>query len=145
MPNKPKHPGGRPSKYKPEYCDMIVEHMKDGASMVSFASEIGVARCTLDQWAKDHPEFSGAIKIGKSACAAWWEKAARANAKDGGGNAALCIFGLKNMAPDEWREKQEIAHTSPDGSMSPKPTIDVTKLTTEQLKAIKAATNADNE
>ena len=34
-------PGGRPSSYKPEYCDTIVELMRDGASIEEVAADIG--------------------------------------------------------------------------------------------------------
>jgi len=39
-------------------------------------------------------------------------------------NPTLVIFGLKNMAPDEWREKQELQHSG---------SIDITKLPDEEL------------
>ena len=110
---------GRPTLYKPEYCDMIVAHMAEGASATSFAASVGVCRETITLWMNEHPEFMLSVKKGKAACATWWEKTARGNAVSGAGNATLCIFGLKNMAPDEWREKQEIDHRSTDGSMSP--------------------------
>lgn len=102
---------GRPTDYKPEYCQMIVEHMTEGASVTSFAAEIGKSRSTINLWMDAFPEFMEAVKTGKAKCAAWWEKKSRINAVEGGGNATLCIFGLKNMAPDEWREKQEIEHS----------------------------------
>jgi transposase len=105
---KPKHAGGRPSLYKPEYCEQIVAHMSDGSSATSFAASIGTCRDTISSWASERPEFSVALKKGKAACAAWWEKVSRSNAMEGGGNAALCIFGLKNMAPHEWKEKIEV-------------------------------------
>lgn len=111
---------GRPSKYDPKYCDMIVEHMAEGASMTSFAAEIDVARSTLNEWMEDHPEFSDAVKRGKSKCAAWWERLGRQGAQGGDVNPTLVIFGLKNMAADDWREKQEIDLSSSDGSMTPK-------------------------
>lgn len=104
--------GGRPTDYEERYCTEIIEHMKDGSSMSSFAAHIGVARSTINEWGYNHPEFSEAIKIGKAHCAAWWEKVARANALSGSGNAALTIFGLKNMAPEDWKDKQEFDHTS---------------------------------
>lgn len=66
-----------------------------------------------------NPEFSEAVKVAKAKCAAWWEKVGRENAVNGGGNATLVIFGLKNMADEDWREKQEIDHKSSDGSMTP--------------------------
>ena len=115
---------GRPTKFKPAYSDMLIEHMNEGASIASFAAEIGVARSTINQWAEDHDEFSEALKIGKAKCAAWWETKLRAIAVAGGGPGAATavIFGLKNMASDDWRDKQEMDHTSSDGSMTPKPT-----------------------
>lgn len=120
MTKKKENPGGRPTLYRQEYCEAIVAHMAEGASATSFAASVGVCRETISEWAATHSEFSVAVKKGKAACATWWEKTARGNAVSGAGNATLCIFGLKNMAPDEWREKQEIDHRSTDGSMSPK-------------------------
>lgn len=32
----------------------------------------------------------------------------------------MAVFGLKNMGRDEWSDKQELDHTSSDGSMTPK-------------------------
>ena len=119
---KVKRPVGRPSKYRPEYCDMVVDHMSEGASLTSFAAEIDVSRETISEWSRVHPEFSVAVKKGKAKCAAWWERLGRTGAMGGDVNPTLVIFGLKNMAAYDWRDKQELAHTSPDGSMSPKDT-----------------------
>lgn len=115
--------GGRPTKYRPEYCDAIIEHMSAGASMTSFAAEVGVARSTIGQWMQDYPEFKEAAEAAKAKCAAWWESVARKNAQTGDGSAALVIFGLKNMSPEDWKDKQEIDHQSSDGSMSQPTTI----------------------
>ena len=112
--------GGRPSSYKPEYCKAVIEHMEEGASIASFAASIDCGRSTINVWMEAHPEFLEAVKVGKAKCAAWWEKIGRKNAVEGGGNATLVIFGLKNMAAEDWREKQEIDHKSSDGSMTPK-------------------------
>lgn len=103
-------PAGRPSKYQKAYCDLVIEHMNEGASLTSFAAEIGVARSSINEWMEEHEEFSEAVKIAKAKCAAWWEKKGRTLAVDGGGNATLVIFGLKNMAAEDWREKQTVEH-----------------------------------
>lgn len=113
-----KNKGGRPTKYDPKYCEMIIEHMSDGASMTSFAAEIGVARSTINEWGEKNPEFSEAINIAKAKCASWWERVARSAAVGGESTPAIVIFGLKNMSPEDWRDKQEIDHRSTDGSMS---------------------------
>lgn len=104
--------GGRPTKYDPSYCDLVVEHCKTGASLTSFAASVDIARSTVNEWMEQHDEFSEAVKRAKAHCAAWWELNARNGAtgeKDV--NATLCIFGLKNMAAEDWREKQELQHS----------------------------------
>lgn len=114
------NPVGRPTKYDPAYCEQIVEHMAGGASVASFAAEIDVARSTINEWADVHPEFSEALSRGKAKCAAWWERVARSLAVTGEGNAPITIFGLRNMAHEDWKERKEVDHQSSDGSMTPK-------------------------
>lgn len=106
---------GRPSLYKPEYCRDVVEHCKDGASLTSFAAEIGVCRDTISEWMKAHDDFSVAAKCAKARAAAWWEKAGRSTATTGEGNATLCMFGMKNMGGGDWADKQQFEHSGPDG------------------------------
>jgi len=112
--------GGRPTKYKPEYSKRVIEHMADGASLTSFAAEVGVARSTINMWMEDNPKFSESVKIAKAKCAAWWEKLGRNNAVTGDGNATLVIFGLKNMGIEDWRDRKDVDLSSTDGSMTPK-------------------------
>jgi hypothetical protein len=110
---------GRPSKYDPAYCDQVVDHSADGASLTSFAAEIDVSRSTITEWCNEHPEFSAACARAKAKCAAWWESRGRSIAKDGGGPGAATVvmFGMKNMGSDDWKEAAQIDHTSSDGSM----------------------------
>jgi len=131
-------PSGRPTTYDPKYCQAVIEHMSEGASLTSFAASIDCARSTINVWMEANPEFSEAVKIGKSKCAQWWERVSRANAVEGGGNATLCIFGLKNMAPDEWREKQEIEHS---GKIDSNVSDDELDRRINDLIAIQAAKN----
>lgn len=112
-------PAGRPTKYLPAYCEAVVDHMAEGASLTSFAASIDVARSTIAGWMDEYPEFLYAVTRGKAKCAAWWETVARANAVTGDGNATLTVFGLKNMGADDWFDKREVDVKSSDGSMSP--------------------------
>ena len=104
---------GRPSKYRDTYCNEVISHMSEGASLTSFAGEIGVSRDTVSEWMKAHPEFSVAVHVGKAKCAAWWERAGRNIAMGNGGPGAstLAVFGMKNMAPDDWKDKTEVEHS----------------------------------
>lgn len=126
---------GRPTDYEPKYCRMVKDHMSTGASLTSFAASIGKARSTMNLWMDAFPEFMEAVKVGKAQCAAWWESVNRQNASAGGGNATSCIFGLKNMAPDDWGDRQEINHTSSDGSMSPASAEDTAQAVLNRLQS----------
>ncbi len=64
---------GQLSKYKPEYCQKLIEHMAKGKSFTHFATKIKVNKDTLWEWAKVHPAFSDAKKTAFEACQAWWE------------------------------------------------------------------------
>jgi hypothetical protein len=108
-------PAGRPSLYDPAYCEGIVEHCATGASITSYAAEIGVCRDTISEWGSEHPEFSAAVKVAKAKAAAWYDKTARKIAGGESGNATLCIFGLKNFAPDDFRDVQEQKHSGTIG------------------------------
>jgi len=67
-------PNGRPTDYEERYCEMLVEHMKEGYSFESFGAKIDSHRDTLYEWAKVHPKFSDAKKRGMEACQYRFEK-----------------------------------------------------------------------
>lgn len=100
-------PIGRPTKFDPAFCQAVIDHLAQGASLTSFAAEIDVARSTINEWMAAHPEFSEACARAKAKSAAWWEKQGRAIALAGGGPGAatMTMFGMKNMGADDWQEK----------------------------------------
>lgn len=106
---------GRPTAYDPSFCDEIIETMGEGYSVAGFAGKIGVARSSIYEWAKVHPEFSDALNQARAAAALWWEERALDLAKGKDGNASVVIFGLKNRVADEWRDVNRTEHTGPDG------------------------------
>ena len=118
MSKRPKAKTGRPSKYDPAYCDEIIEFMSRGYSVTAFAGSIRVARSTVYKWADENPEFSDALKTAQAISALWWENRLRDVAEKNEGNAAAAIFGLKNRAAEDWRDKQTIEGTGPDGALN---------------------------
>lgn len=95
---------GRPSKYKTEYCKMLIHHMDEGFSFLSFAATIDVAEDTIVEWCNAHPEFSLAKKQGFSKSRYFWEKMSVASEI----NPTILIFNLKNRFPREWRDRHEV-------------------------------------
>lgn len=63
------HPGGRPTKYDPSFCDELDKYLsttgKEQTSLPTkqgFALWLGVDDETLLEWSKIYPEFSAAFK-----------------------------------------------------------------------------------
>lgn len=116
--------GGRPSKYDPVYCQLLVDHMTQGLSLESFAAVIDVSRETLYEWQRVHPEFSDTVKAAKDKCLIFWERQGieglySTTEYDEKGkpsssksiNASVWIFNMKNRFRDQWHDKQQIEHS----------------------------------
>ena len=101
-------PGGRPTKYKKEYCIELVKHMAEGLSFESFWAIPKISIDTAYKWADKHIEFAEAKKIGEKLSLKYWENMGREIALgDRKGNPAVWIFTMKNRFG--WTDKQEIS------------------------------------
>lgn len=96
-----------PSKYKPEFCDLLIKHMADGLSFESFAAVAKVNRDTLYEWVKAHEDFRDAKAEGVSENLLFYEKTGRAGmlGKLPGFNITAWIFNMKNR--HGWRDRQK--------------------------------------
>lgn len=141
--------GGRPTKYDPKYCDEVIEFFNkppfeyveieeedDNGNVHKtiamdkfnnpirvpcalptkerFAFSIGVHRSTLIEWANTHPEFSYAIKNAEDL----QKDILIQNGLTQSYDKTFAIFVAKNVT--DMNDKQQVDHTSSDGSMSPK-------------------------
>lgn len=60
----PKDLGGRPPKLcKPEYAQMLIEHMANGNTFTSFAGQVGVSTELLYTWLQTDARFAEAKKL----------------------------------------------------------------------------------
>lgn len=57
--------GGRPTDFRPEYCEQATALCRLGATDKEMAAFFGCAESTLYLWQKEHAEFSEAIRAGK--------------------------------------------------------------------------------
>ena len=125
---KPKPQGyvfGRPTLYKPEYCEAVIAFMADGYDLTAFAGSIDVCRETLYVWMEAHKDFFDAVKIARCKRSFALQRKLL-NTKIGVGVTAA-IFGLKNAEPEEWQDRY---NTVTDVN------VRIEKLSDEQLDAI---------
>lgn len=110
-------PAGRPTDYRPEYCEKVIEYGREGLLPVSMASRLSVNKDTLHQWAKVHPKFSDAFNEARIHCEAFhMERAVQTAHGERSGNAPMTKFILS--AAFGYRESAESVNTmqNPDGS-----------------------------
>ena len=72
-------PAGRPTKYKKEFCQVLIDEMTEGAAIEEVAGTLGIVKSTLYKWGEKHEEFSDAIKEGKALSESWWMRMGRTN------------------------------------------------------------------
>ena len=94
---------GRPSLYRPSYCEAVKDFMGQGYSLSAFAGSIGCDRATIYEWEHSIPEFSEAISIARAKRVQRLEQELL-RASDGPTVNAL-ILALMNACPAEWRTK----------------------------------------
>jgi len=112
-------PEGRPTTYKPEYCKLVVELGKTGASFAQMAVSCDAVRSTLQLWEVEHPEFSAAMARAREEALTYWETlAAKHMVESPGGDRLNHSLWSRSMAarfPNDYRENKRTEISGPDG------------------------------
>ena len=105
----------RPTEYKQEFCDQVIEYGKQGKSITWMAAELDVHKDTLYEWAKVHPEFSDAITRARQHAQRWWEDAGQVGMLTVGGfNASVWSRSMAARFPEDWRESKGVEVSGPN-------------------------------
>ena len=110
-----KRPVGRPSKYKPEFCERVIELASEGAGWAEYAADFGIDRPTLYDWAAAHPEFSTALTRAKVLEQAWFEREGRLNLKNREFNANLWSKSVSARFREDYTERRVSEVTGANG------------------------------
>lgn len=132
---------GRPSLYKPDEHPAAARMLTgNGKTLADLAEAFDVNRDTITEWKNAHPEFSAAIELGREDATKAVEQALFKRAtgyshpavkilsvSQGAGMPAsveqvpytehyppdteAAKFWLKNRAPKDWRDKQDVEHS----------------------------------
>ena len=73
---------GRPSEYKPEYCDTIIARASEGCSVIERSCGLGITSKTYYEWINPdgdfyHEDFHKAHLHAEELCQTWWESHGR--------------------------------------------------------------------
>ncbi len=97
----------RPTDYKREFCERVVELGKAGASRVEIAYELDVVMATIQNWEAAHPEFLAAMTRSREASQVWWERKGRDNLQSAVFQASMWSRSMAARFPADWREKTD--------------------------------------
>ena len=134
--SKEKRPVGRPSLYRPEYCEKVIELGKQGCSPAEIASDLDVDRMTLKNWTEEHPEFFAALTRAKIHEQAWWEKAGKAGMIADKFNAAVWTKSVTARFREDYTEKRE---EGPSITIVTNSAVDVRQLDADSRDALRMA------
>lgn len=133
---------GRPTEFRPEYCDIARRLAEQGATDQELADVLRVHRSTFYRWLSDHPEFRDAIKLGKEPAdervvrslyhrAVGYSYPAVKIMQNNGmpvtvnytehvpPDIGAATLWLTNRKGDEWRSRQSLEHSGPNGGAIP--------------------------
>jgi hypothetical protein len=65
--------GGRPTDYKPEYNEKVLEMAEKGWSLTKIAKELRCCTRTLYYWGENFPEFLRTLEVASEWSEVWWE------------------------------------------------------------------------
>lgn len=128
----------RPTKYKPEFCDTVVELGALGKSKAQMAAALGCSRMSIDEWCKEHKEFSDAIAHARDLAMAWWEDTGQRGmwqSPEGEKlNPQLWSRSMAARFPDDYRESNKVELTGKNGGPMQSQVIIATGVPTESFE-----------
>ena len=128
-------PAGRPSKYKPEFCETIVECAMQGQWEAEWASACDVVVSTLHDWRTMFPEFGEAFARARQESEVAFNRKFRDAMEDGTGHAPLYKWTMSAVFGKT--EKTEVTNTMQGPNGGP--------IQTEQSIKVDFGSRTDND
>jgi len=140
---KPKKKMGRPTLYRVEYNDRVIEMGKEGYSIAMMASALDVDKASIYRWQEEYPDFRTALSKAQAHAQAWWEKAGIDGMQNNKQfNALVWKVSMQARFREDYTERKVQEVSGPNGGpvqsvVEQRTAIDATKLTPEQRDALR--------
>ncbi len=106
---------GRPTSYRPEYCERVIELGKLGKSLVQIASELDSTKQTLFNWCNDNPDFFDAMEKSRAHSQNYWESIGHDGMLNKSIDASIWSRSMGARFPADWRESKHQEVTGANG------------------------------
>jgi hypothetical protein len=106
---------GRPTDYRPEFCEMLIEHMRKGYSFDTFGAEVFCGNTTLYRWVEQYQDFRDAKEIGTKLSHEWWERQGLKGLNIGPKSFHGQVWSITMKNRFGYRDRQEVQLTGADG------------------------------
>lgn len=96
-------------KYKKEHCQVLLDTLKQGLSVVSFCAKVDISEATFYNWLKQYPDLRDVYELAKTHSRAWWDKKALDALEDKAINDRVLKLNMQNRAG--WSDKLQSDNT----------------------------------
>ena len=104
---------GRPTIYRTEFCQRVIEYGHKGKSRMQIAALLGVAKATIQNWEAAHPDFLAAMTHARDLAQAWFEDRGQIglNLPTKEFNTALWAKQVSNRFREDYTDRKEVEHS----------------------------------
>jgi hypothetical protein len=127
---------GRPSVYRPEFCEQVIALGKQGKSITQMAAKLEVDKASLLKWKNEKDDFSTALRVALTYSQDWWEDKAQTGLIDRNFNAALWKHCVTSRFREDYAEKRE---EGPSITIVTNSAVDVRQLDADSRDALRMA------
>lgn len=130
---------GRPTLYRKEYCQRVMELGAQGKSPAQIAHDLGVLRETMIQWGDTYPGFLTALRMAKQAEQNHWENLGHSGLDADKFNALVWKTSMQARFRDDYTEKRINEHTGKDGGpiQTEAKVVDASALSADEREALR--------
>ena len=102
---------GRPTLYKPEYCERVIEMGKEGKSPAQMDATLDVDRATLAHWGEKEEEFLAALSRARTFSQQWWEDKGQQALDAQHFQSSVWAKSMQSRFREDYTERRDMQHS----------------------------------